>query len=60
MSISSWDEDKTLGKIPCTTERQSWQCPNMKSRENDRDMSYEHYDCKVCGRHVSLDYEEMK
>lgn len=35
-------------------------CPNMKSRENDTSMSYEHYDCKVCGGHIALDYDEMR
>lgn len=35
-------------------------CPNMKSRENDRDMSGDNYDCKVCGKSVWLDYDEMR
>lgn len=35
-------------------------CPNMKEREGCTSMSYEHYDCKVCGAHVALDYEEMR
>ncbi len=60
MSLHTWDEDKSLGKVPCSTPRQSWQCPNMKSREDDRDMTGDNYDCKVCGRHIWLDYEEMK
>jgi hypothetical protein len=36
------------------------QCPNMKEREGCTSMSYEHYDCKVCGAHVALDYDEMR
>lgn len=37
-----------------------WMCPNMKERENDTSMEYEHYECKVCGRTYKLDYEEMR
>lgn len=43
--------------------RPGWEiheCPNMTRSENDRDMEYENYDCKVCGKHAWLDYEEMK
>lgn len=36
------------------------ECPNMKEREGDMSMSYEHYDCKVCGAHLALDYDEMR
>ena len=36
------------------------ECPNMKEREGCTSMSYEHYDCNVCGAHVALDYEEMR
>ena len=36
------------------------ECPNMKEREDCTSMRYEHYDCKVCGAHVALDYEEMR
>lgn len=36
------------------------ECPNLKPRDGDMDMNYEHYDCAVCGRHVKLDYEEMR
>lgn len=35
-------------------------CPNMKGREGDTSMTHEHYDCAVCGAHVSLDYDEMR
>lgn len=45
---------------PCESERESWSCKNMKPREGDTDMQFEHYDCKVCGRHMALDYDEMK
>ena len=60
MALENWPVDPSLGKEPCKTQRESWQCPNMKGRENDRDMSGDNYDCKVCGRHIWLDYEEMK
>lgn len=36
------------------------ECPNMKEREGDLSMTYEHYDCAVCGAHVALDYDEMR
>jgi len=45
---------------PCTPERDSWTCKNMRPVEGDLDMEYEHYECKVCGRTMKLDYEEMK
>jgi hypothetical protein len=50
-----------LGK-PCgaTTDIERMKCQNMKSRENDKDWSGDNYDCKVCGRHIWLDYEEMR
>ncbi len=35
-------------------------CPNMKDRENDFSMTHEHYSCALCGRRMTLDYEEMK
>ena len=60
MALPAWPEDTSLGATPCTTDRQSWQCPNMKDREDDRDMSGENYDCKLCGRHIWLDYDEMR
>lgn len=44
----------------CQTERESWSCKNMKERENDLDMQYEHYECKICGRTMKLDYDEMR
>ena len=36
------------------------ECPNMKEREGCTSMTYEHYDCKICGAHVALDYDEMR
>ncbi len=60
MSLEAWANDPALGKEPCTTERQSWQCPQMKPVDGDLDMSYEHYECKLCGRRIALDHEEMK
>jgi len=53
-------EPTTEAPIPCTTDRQSWSCPNMKDVEGDTDMSGEHYECKVCGRRMFLDYDEMR
>jgi hypothetical protein len=44
----------------CQTERESWTCPNMKSVPGDKDMSGDNYACKVCGRTMWLDYEEMR
>ena len=60
MPLPEWPEGSTDPKPPCKTDRESWSCPNMKGRENDRDMSGENYDCKVCGRHHWLDYDEMR
>ncbi len=60
MSLPGWPAKPELGNVPCVKERDSWQCPNMKSREDDVDMSHEHYDCKLCGRHIALDYDEMR
>jgi hypothetical protein len=36
------------------------ECPNMKGREGDLSMEFEHYECKVCGKRDKLDYEEMR
>ena len=44
----------------CETTRQSWTCKNMRPVEGDTSMTHEHYACKVCGRRMALDYEEMK
>ena len=44
---------------PCTY-KDKMKCPNMRGRENDRDWSGDNYDCKVCGAHIWLDYEEMR
>jgi len=60
MALSGWPTHKDLGKVPCTTERDSWQCPNMKEKENDTSMTHEKYECRICGRYVSLDYDEMR
>jgi hypothetical protein len=60
MPLPAWPEGSTNPVPPCKTEREAWSCPNLKDRENDTDMNYEHYDCKVCGRHVKLDYDEMR
>lgn len=60
MSLPSWSVNNDLGKTACKTERDSWQCPNMKEVEGDTDMSYEHYLCKLCGKRITLDYDEMR
>lgn len=52
--------EPTEKPIPCKTERESWSCPNMKGRENDTDLTGEHYECKVCGQTIFLDYDEMR
>jgi hypothetical protein len=45
---------------PCATERDSWDCPNMREVEGDTSMTHEHYACAVCGRRMALDYDEMR
>lgn len=60
MALYPWMDVKHTSIPPCKTERESWTCPNMKAVEGDTDMNYEHYSCKVCGKRVSLDYDEMR
>jgi len=60
VSLPAWPKNSTNPVPPCKTERESWSCPNMKGVEGDTDMNFEHYECKVCGRRVALDYEEMR
>jgi hypothetical protein len=60
MSLEGWETDLALGEAPCKTDRESWQCKNMKTIKGDLDMYYEHYHCQVCGRRESLDYDEMR
>lgn len=60
MSLPGWPINTTNPKPPCQTDRESWSCPNMKDVENDTSMTHEHYECKVCGRRHSLDYDEMR
>jgi hypothetical protein len=61
MSVScSWENDPKLGKVPCKTDRESWQCPNMQGVKGDLSMTHEHYECKKCGRRVSIDYDEIR
>lgn len=59
MALNPSTEDVTLGKTPCSTEKDSWHCPNMKPVEKDTSLTTEHYECKKCGRRVWLDYDEM-
>lgn len=51
---------KDSSSEPCKTDRESWNCPNMKEVENDTSMTHEHYECKICGRRMALDYDEMR
>lgn len=53
------EEQPAIPAVPCTY-RFKTDCPNMKLRKNDKDWSGDNYDCAVCGKHVWLDYEEMK
>lgn len=60
MAIEGWPVNPELGKIPCTTDRESWQCPNMKYRADDNDMRGETYDCAVCGKRAYIDYDDIR
>ena len=60
MALPTWTEDKTIGAKPCSTRRESWQCPNMLAVDGDTSMTHEHYECTKCGRRETLDYEETK
>ena len=53
------NQERSSARI-CMSDRESWSCRNMKEVDGDLDMSYEHYKCKVCGRTMTLDYEEMR
>ncbi len=44
----------------CATERDSWDCKNMLPVDGDTSMTHEHYACKVCGRRMALDYDEIR
>lgn len=44
----------------CTSEKQSYFCKNMLPVENDLDLEFEHYFCKLCRRKMKLCYEDMK
>ena len=43
----------------CETERESWRCKNMKPIDGDTSMTHEYYKCEVCGRRMTLDYDEI-
>lgn len=45
---------------PCNLPYPITDCPHMRSKKGDTDMSYEHYECLVCGRTAKLDYDEMR
>ena len=44
----------------CETEQESWRCKNMKPINGDVSMTHEYYKCEVCGRRMTLDYDEMR
>lgn len=50
----------TVDVQQCETEEESWSCKNMLGVVGDMSMTHEHYECKVCGRRMSLDYDEMR
>ena len=60
MSLLPLAETKEAKTKLCQTRQESWACPNMKEVENDTSMTYEHYECKICGRRMALDYDEMR
>lgn len=62
MSLYPWKkwENKSLGKSPCTEERDTWICPNMLPVKDDRSFTHEHYECKMCGKRHALDYDEIR
>jgi len=62
MSLYPWreNENKDLGKVPCTKERDTWVCPNMLPVEGDTSFTHEYYSCKMCGKTHALDYDEMR
>jgi hypothetical protein len=54
-------ECEHLSELPVYYEGPGYlNCPNMQPSENDTSMTREHYDCKVCGRHRSIDYDEIR
>lgn len=58
--IEGWREKEGLGKEPCATARDSWQCPNMLST-GDSDMGrFEYYRCSLCGKNETLDWDECR
>ncbi len=60
MAISDLPADRKPCNEPCKTERDSWQCKNMLPVDGDTSLTHEHYACTVCGRRMSLDYDEMR
>jgi hypothetical protein len=50
----------SVAKTKCQTERDAWDCENMREIEGNTSMTHEYYACTVCGRRMSLDYDEMR
>lgn len=53
-------DDDLANENHCKSPRESLSCENMKEVENDTGIDYQHYECKVCGRTMSLHYEEIR
>ena len=49
---------KDANSNKCTTEQQSWECPNMF--ETGSDYECEYYSCNICNRTKTLYYDDMK
>jgi transposase-like protein len=54
------DEPKQPDPLPCHSGDMlsEMRCPNMKSVSYSN--GFERYECAVCGKHYTLDDEEMK
>ncbi len=60
MALNSYKEDKTLGKTNCTTDQESWRCPNMLSIGECSIGRFEYYRCSQCGKRETIDWDECK
>jgi hypothetical protein len=49
---------KDANSNKCTTEQQSWECPNMF--ETGSDFYCVYYSCNICNRTKTLYYDDMK
>lgn len=64
MAFLDWENNPELAdKDPSCSPDDNWRvwvhCPNLKPKENDRDMSGEHFVCKKCGRTEIFDYDSV-